>query len=273
MAKRYQAAVQRRKLSMVCRAADNAVRQRQNLRGKIAGVIDLPQRGHDRRHVRVTPADRLPVAVGEMHVPHQRAGGAQRVGNGSLFDVHVEQVAQQFDIPRTQRAQECGRFALAVEQVRLVTIQRLIKQRLRRDVAACSASVAKASPSQSSACSRVTPSPQRPCIEPMMAGAPSVPAASMISPTKPMARLPNRGVRVGETQLVFDPARARADGGTFQPVRVEQLGRPARRRVPRLRLERFPPRQSPAPPRARSPPRGRPKTRTARRALPGPEKW
>jgi hypothetical protein len=33
-----------------------------------------------------------------MHVTHQRAGGAQRIGEGRLFNAHVEQVAQQFDV-------------------------------------------------------------------------------------------------------------------------------------------------------------------------------
>jgi hypothetical protein len=75
----------------------------------------------------VPRAYRLPVAVHEMHVTHQWSGGTKRVSDAALFDIHVEQVAQQLDVSRSQSEQKLNGVALAIEQVCFVAIQRLIK--------------------------------------------------------------------------------------------------------------------------------------------------
>ena len=70
------------------------VRQRENLSRKITSEADVPERGDDRGSVRVTEADRLAVAIGEVDVSDVAAAGAERGSVRDLLDVHMEQVAE-----------------------------------------------------------------------------------------------------------------------------------------------------------------------------------
>ncbi len=92
-----------------------------------------------------------------------------------LFDVHVEQIAQQHDVVELLFIEPTCSINHAVELVGLVAVERLVDQRhavLLRVVrtSSCSASLRAAWAS-----SFETPSPLRPCIEPMIAGAPNRP--------------------------------------------------------------------------------------------------
>ena len=74
-------------------------------------------------------ADRLTVAVGEVHVADVSAAGAERGGVRDLLDVHVEQVAEQLHVADLARLEELGSVELAVEEIRLVAVERLVEQR------------------------------------------------------------------------------------------------------------------------------------------------
>ena len=110
-----------------------------------------------------------------------------------------------------------------VDQVGLVAVQRLEEQ--RDAVLPRRARRGRRGPRRGSRApsARSTPSPLRPCIEPMIAGAPSGPARSMIERTKArgLVRGPP-GRREVSVQPVLHPARAGADGRQGEAVVVEE---------------------------------------------------
>ena len=99
------------------------IRQRQHFRREIPGVANAPQRLDDRRNVRVAEADRLAVAVGEMDVPDQRAGFSQCSSDIDFFNVHVKQIAEQFDVLGFQAADEFHAVRGGLDQVCFVAVQ------------------------------------------------------------------------------------------------------------------------------------------------------
>jgi hypothetical protein len=105
------------------------IRQRQDFRRQVAVVADATQGPHDRQHRCVAEAHRSAITVGEMHMSNERTSLAQRTRDVRLFDVHVKQVAQQFDVLRLQRADEFRSVGHGVDQIGLVPIERLDQQR------------------------------------------------------------------------------------------------------------------------------------------------
>ena len=61
-----------------------------------------------------------------MHVSNVLAVGAQRVGDVGFLDVHVEQIGEDYHVVRVQCVQERHRVLGAVEQVALITVERLV---------------------------------------------------------------------------------------------------------------------------------------------------
>ena len=104
-------------------------------------------------------------------------------------------------------------------EVRLVAVQRLVEQRRRRDCRGVLAE--RLQRRRAGVRARVRGRPrrvQRPCIEPMIAGAPSSPAD--VDDRLDELDGPAAHGRVGarERQLVLHPARTRADRRELQPV-------------------------------------------------------
>ena len=106
-------------------------------------VADGAQRCDDRRDVRLAKADRAAIGVGEVNVPHEVAGLAQRRRRVGLLDIHVEQISQHADVGDALRPQPDSGVADAVKKIGLVTIERLVEQRdavrrrLRAEIREC----------------------------------------------------------------------------------------------------------------------------------------
>src|SRR5258706_6759631 len=103
--------------------------KRKDFGGKVAGVTDLPQCPYDGLHIGMAQPDSPSIGIRKMHVAQLWSGKTKSGGNIRLLDVHVEQIAKQFYVSRPQGVEKFHRFSDTVEQVRLVAIEELIKQR------------------------------------------------------------------------------------------------------------------------------------------------
>ncbi len=63
-----------------------------------------------------------------MHVPHERPRLAQGRGRVSFLDVHVKQVGEDPDVSGAQGPKPTRRITEAIEQIRLITVERLVEQ-------------------------------------------------------------------------------------------------------------------------------------------------
>ena len=111
------------------------VGERKNLRREIARVVDRAQRGDDRGDVSLTESDRAAIRVGEVDVPDEGTRLAQGGGGVGLLDVHVKEIGEKAHVFRAGRvdgAQPRGGVAEAVEEIRLVAIERLHEHCLDR---------------------------------------------------------------------------------------------------------------------------------------------
>ena len=64
------------------------------------------------------------VAVNEMNVPNVRAAKAQRVSDRCFLDVHVKEVAEQFNILCSEGLQQFDAVCDAIDEIGFVPIQR-----------------------------------------------------------------------------------------------------------------------------------------------------
>ena len=145
----------------------------------------------------------------------------------------AESASSMFMWKRSARIRTCGKprpaqprggFAEAVEEVRLVTIQRLVKQR-NTMIARRALRVPPAHRRDIRALARASLSPsQRPCIEPMIAGAAHCPATSMIDFDELPRLSPNHRVGMGQRKLVHHPAGTGADRRDSERVAFHQTG-------------------------------------------------
>lgn len=175
--------------------------------------------GHD---VRVTAADRLPVAVREMHMADERAARAQRRREVRLLEVHVKQIAEQLHVFGAERFQKRHRVGGAVEEVGLVTVQRLVEQRHAERVGA-----------RTELFERLRkPRERRRAFDARLHAAlhraddgRRVEATREIQDGRDeIHRAPaDHRVGIGQAQLVFHPACAGADGGDFERVLGEKF--------------------------------------------------
>ena len=144
-----------------------------------------------------------------------------------FLDVHVEQIRQDSHVRQTAAAQPRCRFAESVEQVRLVTIQRLVKQRDTKSRRVLAEFLQRIAEIFERLFARHVPS-QRPCIEPMIAGAAHCPATSMIALTNSRAFRRIAGSAWVKRELVHDPSGAGADRRNAERVARPSAWRPQR---------------------------------------------
>ena len=77
-------------------------------------VLDVVQRGYYGGKINVSSTRCAPVAIDKMDMTNRAGAKMNRLGNGALFDVHVEKVGQQADVSRLQAVQA------AVDSARLM---------------------------------------------------------------------------------------------------------------------------------------------------------
>ena len=65
-----------------------------------------------------------------MDVADHVADGGEGGRNVFLLDIHVKQIAEKLCVGDALLAEECRRVGLAVEEVRLVAVERLVEQHL-----------------------------------------------------------------------------------------------------------------------------------------------
>ena len=70
---------------------------------EVTGKADRLERFDDGRCLGMTEADRLSVAVSEVHVTDVRTTGAKGRGVGDLLDVHVKEVTEELHIRNLAR--------------------------------------------------------------------------------------------------------------------------------------------------------------------------
>ena len=156
-----------------------------------------------------------------------------------------------------------------VDQVGFVAVERLIKQRHAELPRVLAQLVESFGQIRQAPWPGRRPSPLRPCIEPMMAGAPSGPAKSMIDRMKSAHLCRDRLIGQREVQAMLDPAGAGADGRQAKIVVIEEPAELGRQSASGPG-GKSPRRRSPTAWLSGKRPAGRPKRRTGRRVLRAP---
>ena len=93
-------------------------------------VPDLTQAGNNRPRIGMAQPHSLPVGIGPVNVADvrgHRSDGCCAIG---FLNVHVKQIAEQANIMQAALLEKIGGIGLAVEEIRLVAVERFVEQRL-----------------------------------------------------------------------------------------------------------------------------------------------
>src|SRR6187399_1911484 len=108
-----------------------------NFSGYITAVPDLQQRLSDGCHGSMTESHCTPVAVRKMDMTNHCTSIAYTGGEGRFFQIHVEEVGEQSDVTGAQGAYEIHRVTDLIEEVGLISIKRLKKERCASGFRSC----------------------------------------------------------------------------------------------------------------------------------------
>src|SRR5262249_27707324 len=92
---------------------------------KVSLVADLPQGRRDGAEIGVAVPRGPAVRIGELDVTEERAPESEGLDDIPLFDIHVEEIGQDRDVPGRQRSADLARLADGVDDIALVPIEGL----------------------------------------------------------------------------------------------------------------------------------------------------